>query len=190
MARAAFKKLSDDQRHIALRMYAEGIGPSDISKYIKSEWSIDYTPEGVSSLVKSKVHEPFLNKCRDEYLKKIKDVPIANKRIRIDDLEKVRNKVMKALEENKCATKTEREEFRQLVRTLNDIIINAREEMEKKPNLVPIIGLGDFSDKSDDDLIAERDELIKQAERLVSTGANETGSSLEGIEGSDTIESP
>lgn len=189
MVRAATKKLSDDQRHIALRMYAEGIGPSDISKYIKSEWSIDYTPEGVSSLVKSKVHEPFLNRCREDYLKKIKDVPIANKRIRIDDLEKVRNKVMKALEENKCATKTEREEFRQLVRTLNDIIINAREEMEKKPNLVPVMGLGDFSDKSDDDLIAERDELLKQAERLVAGGADKVSGSFEGTQDSDTIES-
>lgn len=161
----------------------------DISAFIKSTWGIDYTPNGILAMTKTKKHEPYLTKCRDEYQKKIKDVPIANKRTRIDDLENIRVKVMKALNENHLENKGQREEFRQLVRTLNDVIINAREEMEKKPNLVPIMGLGDFSDKSDDELIAERDEILKAAEKLISGGAGEASRSIEGAEESDTGES-
>lgn len=182
------KKLSDEQTHIILKMMAEGSTPSECVKFIKETWQIDISSSALSQSYQAKKYESFVKKCKDDYLKKIKDIPIANKRIRVDDLEKVRTKLMAAIEENKCENRSQREEFRQLVRTLNDIIINAREEMEKKPNLVPVMGLGDFSDKSDDDLIRERDELIKQAERFISGGTGEASSPLEGTEGSDTTE--
>lgn len=176
-------KLNNEQISLVLRMYAEGIGTTNIAKHVKKEFNIDYDRDYVYALTKSKKHQEELKRFKEDYMKRIKDVPIANKRIRIDDLEKVRTKIMQQIEENPLETKVNREEFRFLVRSLNDVIINAREEMEKKPFLM--VGLGDFSDKSDDQLIAERDEILKQAERLVSgpiidigsssTGTNDTG---------------
>lgn len=184
------KKLTDEQTHIILKQMAEGSTPTECVKFIKDTWQIEISSSALSQSYQAKKYESFVKKCKDDYLKKIKDIPIANKRIRVDDLEKVRLKLMKVIEENKCQTKSEKEEFRQMVRTLNDIIINAREEMEKKPNLVPVMGIGDFSDKSDDALIAERDELIKQAERFISGGTSEASSAPEGTQESDSIESP
>lgn len=183
-------KLNDEQRIILVRMHAEGMAPKDMVAHIKNEWNIDFTSEGVGVVVRAKKFEGHLKRFREDYLKKIKDVPIANKRIRIDDLERIRKKVMKALEENPCETKQQKEEFRFFVRTLNDTIINAREEMEKKPQLIAGLGLlGDFSDKSDDELIAERDEILRQANRLVPGGTSESDRHSEGTQGTDSTES-
>lgn len=179
-------KLTDEQRLICLRMYAEGETCGNISKYIKEEWNISYTATGISHLAHQKKYQTYLKKFKDDYLKRIKDVPIANKRVRVDDLEKVRIKVMKALEENFCETKGEREEFRHMVKTLNEVIANARAEMEKNPALIQNIGiLGDFSDKSDDELIGEREELLNQARRFVPGAVVEVSGFIKGTEEPD-----
>lgn len=177
MPRGIEAKLSDDQRVNVFRMYAEGVGPQEISKFIKENWGITYQPDSVSSVVKTERAKPYLKQFKEEYLNRVKEVPIANKRIRVDDLEKVRVKLMKLLNENTCETKAQREEFRFLCRTLNDTIINAREEMEKKPFIN--LGLGDFSDKSDDELIAERNDILKKVGRLIPGSVIEVDSSTE-----------
>lgn len=179
-------KINDEQRLTILRMCGEGMKLREISKYAKEEWNIDYSISAIHQMAKAKRHQPHLKKFRDDYLKRIKDVPIANKRTRIDDLEKVRVKIMNLIDENKCETKAQKDEFRNFTRTLNDVIINAREEMEKKPQLISGLGLvGDFSDKSDDDLIRERDEILKQADRLIAGRTPENSGDSEGIKAED-----
>lgn len=173
-------KLNEQQKEAVYRMYGEYIMPTEIAHFIKSDWQIDYQPASVTALVHTDKARPFINKAREEYLKRVKEVPIANKRIRIEDLEYVRLKLMKLIKDNSVDSKGAKEEFRHQVKTLNEIILNAREEMEKKPFLT--IGLGDFSDKSDEELIAERDEILKQAERLVKGPVIEIDSSPTGIE--------
>lgn len=182
-------KIDDEQRMLILRMYAEGHMPKEISKYAKTVWDIDYKAETISILVKKDRYQSDVKKFREDYMRRVKEVPIANKRIRIDDLEKVRIKIMGQIESNSLITKTEKEEFRYLVRSLNDTIINAREEMEKKPFLIAGV-LGDFSDKSDDELIAEREEILKKVGRLIPGELIETSGTSEGIEQSDSSQSP
>lgn len=175
------QKITDEQKIILYRMHAEGIGDTEIAKWIKDNWDISYSSHSVHKTVRTERAAPYVKRFKEDYLKKVKDVPIANKRIRIDDLETVRIKLMKLLKDNPCETKAQKEEFRFLVRSLNDTVINAREEMEKKPFVQ--LGIGDFSDKSDDELIAERNEILKQAERLVTGRVIEVDSTPKGTEG-------
>lgn len=175
------RKLNDEQRLLVFKMYAEGIGAPEMSKWIKENWDIVYQPDSIYSVVRTERAQPYLKKFKEQYLARVKEVPIANKRIRVDDLELIRLKTVKLLKENPCETKAQREEFRFMVRTLNDTISNAREEMEKKPFIN--LGLGDFTDKTDDELIAERNELLKNAERLVRGTIIEASSSPEGTPG-------
>jgi len=164
MSVIAPSKFNEEQRILVCKMYAEGMGGTEISRFIKSEWGIDYKPTSVKELAEREKNKPIVKKFRDEWMARVRDVPIANKRVRVEDLEYVRLRVMDLIRSNECENKTQKEEFRNLVKTLNEIIVNAREEMEKKPFLM--VGLGDFGDKTDDELIAERDEILRQAERL------------------------
>lgn len=183
-------KLNDEQRLICVRMYAEGVSLNNICSYLKTEWNIDFTDNGMYGVVRAKKYELHLKRFKEEYFKRIKDVPIANKRIRIDDLESIRKKIVKVLDDNPCETKNQREEFRYMVRTLNDTIINAREEMEKKPNLIAGLGIvGDLGEKSDDELIAERDEILAQARRIIPRAASEGSRDSEGTTFEDSGES-
>lgn len=162
------KKLTDEQRLMVCRLSAEGRTPTEVVAYIKEEWKISFTTTGIQTILKTKRYQVPLKQYRENYLKRIKDVPIANKRLRLDDLQFLREKYMKALRANPCETRAQRDEFRALSRSLNEVIISSREEMEKKPNLIPGFGLvGDLSDKSDEELIGERDEILKQTERLI-----------------------
>lgn len=186
MPRGIAAKLNDEQRIATYKMYAENITPLEISKWIKENWSIEYQADSVSHLVKTERAQPFLKRFKEDYLNRVKEVPIANKRIRVDDLEIVRLRLMRLIKDNPLETKAQKEEFRFLVRSLNDTVTNAREEMEKKPFIN--LGLGDFSDKSDDQLIEERNELLKQAERLVSGPVIEISGTPEGTENPNQVE--
>lgn len=182
-------KLKDEHRMIACRMSGEGVSYRDILTFLKNEYKISMTRNGIISMLESKRSQPFVKRFREDYLRKIKDVPIANKRIRIDDLERIRKKIISQLDSNELNTRERREEFRHLVRTLNDVIINAREEMERKPQLIAGLGLiGEFSDKSDDELIARKDELVKCAHNSLAGGSSGNRQHPEGTEDQDTAE--
>lgn len=180
------RKLSPEQRMLVLRKYAEMAEPAEISLWIKDSFNIDYKTSSISSLVQTPTAKPVIAKFKEDWMRRVKEVPIANKRIRIEDLEYIRVKLMKLIKDNLCDSKGQKEEFRHQVKTLNEIILNAREEMEKKPFIT--IGLGDFSDKSDDELIAERDEILKQAERLVKGSVIEISHTPNGVENTGPIE--
>ncbi len=94
------RKLSDEQRILVFKMYAEGVMPTEMSKWIKENWAIDYQPDSIASVVRTDRAQPYLKKFKEQYLARVKEVPIANKRIRVDDLELVRLKTIKLLKEN------------------------------------------------------------------------------------------
>jgi len=130
------RKLDNDQRHIVLRMYAEGNTPTFIVNFLLQEYNIKITTDAIYSTCHTKVNEKFIKSYRETYLAKVKEVPIANKRIRVDDLEKVRLKLIKMMEKNPCETKTQKLEYVSLSGELRRITDCAREEMERKPNLI------------------------------------------------------
>lgn len=183
------KKLTDEQRLLVCRLSAEGHTNTEIVSYIKENWGIDFTSNGVVTVLETKRYQIHIRGYREAYLKRVKDVPLANKRLRLDDLQFLREKLFKALKANNLETKAQRDEFRNLSRSLSEVIASCREEMEKKPNLIPGFGLvGDLSDKTDDQLIGERDEILKGAARALNRGTSGVDSDPEGTGGADQEE--
>lgn len=155
-------KLTDEVRLEVVRLYAEWATVKQILKHLKDTYDITFSQGGVNTVVGAKKMAAPLRRFREEYLKRVTDVPISNKRIRINDLENARTKLLEQINSNPCETKQNRQEFMQLVKCLNEVLGSAREETDK--NGLSGFVIGDFGDQTDNDLRTRKDELIRQAE--------------------------
>ena len=141
-------KLDNDQRMFALRMYGEGVEVASIRREILQRFGISLQHKALYDTFKAKKHQPYIKAFRDSYLAKVKSVPIANKRVRIDDLEKERIRLRKLINAIPMKTRSDKSLYLSLVAELRRIMDAAREEMEKKPHMFQnvVIGMGDMSD--------------------------------------------
>jgi hypothetical protein len=185
----AERKLDNDQRHMVLRMHAEGLGPLEISKFLLETYNIKITTNSIYDTCRTKVNEKFVKSYRETYLAKVKEVPIANKRIRVDDLEKVRTKLIQLMEKNTCETKSQKAEYVSLSGELRRITDCAREEMERKPNLISTT-IMNMNEVSDGELHSRKEELIRKAQRIVGGGASGDNPDRGSSESEDFSESP
>jgi hypothetical protein len=180
------KKLDSEQRMFVLRMRGEGIDCGSIRKEIKEKFGISMTYKSINDTCNAKRNQPFVKQFRDMYLAKVRDVPIANKRYRLDDLERARKKIVSALERNPLQTKSDKSEYLAFAGRLNQLIEQAREEMERKPHLIhnTVVNMGELTDAQ---LHTRKQELIERFRRFDGGGASgtraDTGSSeSEGFE--------
>ena len=143
-------KLNNDQRMLVLRLYAEGVYVSAIVKELKENHGVTINPNAIIHTCKAKKHQPRIKEFKDKYLADVRAVPIANKRIRIDDLERERLRLTKLIDKNPRKTKSDVQQYLQLVAEKRRISEVAREEMEKKPHLFQnvVLGMGDMSDEA------------------------------------------
>lgn len=160
-------KLTHDQRMVVLRMHGEGYRYADIQKQLKTDFGISLHHESIRSTCDSKVNQPFIEKFRAAYLTRIGEVPIANKRIRIDDLEKVRGKILKAIENNPLETSKQCSEFLAFSGRLVTVIQQAREETEKRPEFTASFSTGEFSNMSDEELMKTPNELLLKVRKSI-----------------------
>ena len=174
------EKLSNEQRMIVLRMHAEGLDSGEISRHCKDEMGIEISRAGILATCKAKKNEPYVKAFRESYLTKVKSVPIANKRIRLDDIERQREKINRLLEKQPTESKKDKELYLCLVRELRQLSVTAREEMEKKPHIFQNV-LIDMEDVSDESLHRRRQELITKAGRTLGRGAAGINSDSDGI---------
>ena len=177
----AEQKLDHNQRMFVLRMHAEGYGSTEIKNEIKSKYGITMAVNSISDTCHAKKHEPYVEQFKEQYLTEIKQVPIANKRIRLDDKEKVRLKLMKMIDENPLNTKSQKEEFLKTVGKLNLIHAETREEMEKKPQFIANVAMGNTGSMTDEELHARKDKLF----RVLSGSAGRAGADTEDITAED-----
>lgn len=154
-----------------LKMSAEFRSVKEIAASANELWGeTDYfaTTIGVERTIKDATNRLTLDKMRNNYLAKLKNIAISHKRVRLDDLEDLRQTYIQHIKANACADDKERSEFRFMAKGLTDILSAARNELEGNGitfNQLNVIG--EWDDKSDDDLRARRDELIKKAERAL-----------------------
>ena len=156
------KKLSHDQRMFVLRMSGEGYRLADIQRELNSKYNISLHHESIKSTCEAKINQPFVQQFRESYLARVKEVPIANKRIRVDDLEKVRKKIIEQIEKNPMETAKQKSEFLLMTNRLERVIEQAREEMEKKPQLIASVAVNEFTSLSDAELLRRKDSLIQK----------------------------
>ena len=155
---------------------------------VYTKFAIQMHPDSMLATCKAKKHQDIIKRFREKYLSDVRAVPIAHKRVRLDDLEKVRKKVLQVMESNPLETASQREEYAVYVGRLKMIEDAAREEMERKPQLIAALGIEGYREYSDEDLSRRKDELIREAEVSLRRATSGTGEYPEGADSEDTPE--
>ena len=180
------KKLNDEQRMFVYRCHAEYLMPLDIKRMLTENYGVVITTATIGTICRANKAKAHIEKFREEYMQKIKSVPIANKRIRLDDIEKTRVKLVELINSNPLKTKGDKAEFLMCSRRLNETVCVAREEMERKPLMVQQLSLSDYSSLTDEELQQRKRDIIEKEFRQGRiSGVGEAGT---GVQGEDTGE--
>lgn len=160
---------------------AREISKADIAIDRESGKPIRLSQDNISKIINKKENRITLSGLRQHYLAKMKDTAIYNKRIRLDDLEELRQKYLDMLRENQLADAEQRNEFRVLSKGFIEVLNAAREEVEGKSMVFNQLNMNmELDGQSDEDLIQRRDELIAKAERSLLGGvARDNGTPID-----------
>ena len=174
------KKLNRDQRMLVLRLHSEGVPSVEIAREVKDQFNITISLSGIYSTCKAKEYQPYIKYFRDAYLNDVKKVPISHKRIRLNDKEIIRKKLMEVIIKNPLKSGVQKEEFLNFVAKLNLVEAEARAEMEKTQMLGQITET--FRELSDENLKQRKRELVIQYRRITGDVEQDDGNGLDGID--------
>ena len=144
-------KIPPDKYLLCLRMYAEGYTPAKILRYLKENNIPCPENKNFYLIFHRKTNQDIIDKFRKEYYNKVSEVPIMNKRIRADHLQRIANLLEKTIEkftDKDGSLKISKESFNkanELLKRINDMLISARDEMEKRPQSVVQVFAGEIS---------------------------------------------
>lgn len=183
-------RVPEEQFLYVLRLHAEFCDIKRIFESCKEKFGSASFFAGnvlrIKHLIGNSDYNLIVSKYRMQYLARVKDVAISHKRIRLEDLELLRNNYLDKIRKTPV---DDGKGFRELAKGLNEVLMSARDEIEGKSMVFNQLNvIGDFNDKSDDELAARRDELIKQAERALIGGASGVNNNPEGIEDAQVSE--
>lgn len=178
------KETTSDCRMFILRNHAEGYDAEKISVDIQAKLKLRLSKTLISSLCSLPQNKIYIEQFRAEYLSRVKEVPIANKRCRIDDLQRMRNELFEAAKQLDVTEKQGRMELLMIFRRVNEIICVAREEMEGKAGVLNQINITELTNMSDDELQRRKDVLVAKAlgtykERNIGLGEDSEGTASE-----------
>lgn len=183
------ERLTRDERMMVYQWSAEGYTTGEICRlYNRSpgRTSTCLRSQGVERLLRLPEAHKFVGTLRKEYLKSIKDIPVTEKRIRLDDLESLRVRIMRII--NNCRPEASDKAFSKFMQTTRraiEILAIARDEMEMKPGVsfgMMAMAQGELSELTDQQLKDYREELIRKAQRVEQRGASSVDENPEGDE--------
>ena len=154
------------------KFYGETMRFCDIEAYFKDNHPNKYPTLDhhiIRRIVDSPANKTKIDKYRQFYLANPMDVDIANKRVRLEDLNKERVRIINTIEsqfvDKKNGTIKEKKFRTYLYATkrLIELEIAGRDEVEKKPDLLEAFGrIGPLADMTDEELVSyERSLTIK-----------------------------
>lgn len=147
-------KLNSSQQMELVERLAWHWRPLEIVAYMNKVHNIRISPLLPGNYSRTEKWKPVIQKLRDEYHKNLTEVPLANKRKRLDELQMLYEK---AIDSRKF------EEAKSLIGEFRD-------EMERKLGDVSLsftsITNNEFNDLSDEDLIREKAKTIEQLEKV------------------------
>lgn len=122
----------------------------------------------VNGLIKEPSNKPFIDDFRRGYMARVMEVPVANKRIRLDDLEEGR---LRLLSELRLIPEGKITDACKIIRNLVEVLERAQNEMEQRPIVLAQIvsGYNEFGRLSDAELYEKRQELLSMATRSLTT---------------------
>jgi len=154
MGRVGKSVLSMPERMEVAKLLGWFWKPSDIMRHFKESFNKSITAQAISNYSKSKDWIPVINKFREEYNRLLFEVPLFNKRKRLDELQEQYD-----LYKSKGDLKTARK-----------IIREFREEAEKKIGDVSFhftsISHTEYHDMSDEQLREEKVKTLEELEKV------------------------
>ena len=145
------------------RLWAEWREPGRIVEYCQQEWGKEVSEELIRKVCRTRVGKLMVERFRMEFLQSVRDVPIANKRVRLDALEATRVKLQEMIEMLTTVNEGDRHDLLMCMRRMNETICVAREEMEARPTIVNQIGqVNQYSGLSDDEIMQRREKIIEK----------------------------
>lgn len=155
--------IPEDLKTFVLQCAGEGNTPTEIIQILCARKKVNVPVEKVETFCSSEDNKHSIERFRELYLARLNDVPIANKRLRLNDLQKVRDKLFNLLNEIDVKTKVGRNEMIVIFRRINETLAVARDEMEGKFVQQNFVNITEFSGLSDDELQYRKDILIAKA---------------------------
>ncbi len=189
------ERLTRDERMMIYEWAGEGYTVREISSmFNRSRAAVSKIRiPGVQRILEVPEAQKFVSGFRLKYLKSLEKIPIANKAVRMDTLDKLSQRLMSMAN----LTKTYRNDketgkFLNIVRRIIEINDLARNEMEQRAGVSIGIGLGqgDLDDLSDEQLKSRRDEIIRRAAKAIDQRAGGADEISESVEGEDSERSP
>ena len=122
----------------------------EIKKYMHREYAINLNMQVVKSLRDTRKWQPIIARFRKDWLQEVNNVPLANRRVRLEYYQEI---FEKSMEKNK---------FSVAMSALN----SAREEMDERKLGSTQYTLNYISQMSDEELLKKKDEIIKRIKRM------------------------
>lgn len=182
------ESLNETQKLLILKLHAEGNSDENISALIDKKLKISLTTDAIRDICLTSDNQVYIERFRDKYLANVKSVPIANKRVRLDDYQEIRNKLFEMVNTLSAKGKEGRTELITIFRTIKDILATTREEMEGTPKSLTQINITDLTGLTDEELRKRKEILIAKelgtyVERNIGIGEDSEGrSSAEDVE--------
>jgi len=170
-------KLSKDSKQIVLRMHAENHGVPDIVKYLDENKLSRPAVSSIRAFLRNDCHKAEIDKYRRVYYSKINEVPIANKRARLDVIQKVvdtlKITMSKMIKPDGSVKNKEFNKVMTLVKRVDEMLSSAHNEMERKPGLTLELtqNFGDVA-LTDEELIVEERRVLGKIEELKRAGVS------------------
>jgi len=152
------------------KLHAERVKPANIIQIINEERPNKYKSlnyKNIKLIIDSSENKHKIDKFRAIYLANPMDVDIANKRIRLEDMDRERVRIVRSIEAS-CGVKGLIPKkgwsmYTTLLKRLIELEIAGRDEVEKKPDLLEAFArFGPLADMTDEELRAyEREVTIK-----------------------------
>ena len=167
---------------LVLRAYAEGMPVSKIVDLIKERWNFKLTINMVNGIVGSKAAQVYIKGFHDEFMSKVLDVPIANKRVRIDNHQthfNILSKEINILSAIEGKNATDHAALVRLITQATTLQSEVREEMEKRPTVFNHVNVS-MNGMTDEQLYRRKQELIGSVRRAEGRGTFGTAPDTDG----------
>lgn len=157
------RELPIDDKLFILQLHGEGAAFERIRQEAQAKFQESFTDARIREICLAPENQVFVERARDKYLSEVKKVPIANKRIRIDDFQRMRDELFAMSQSVNTSSSEGRAEVLKIFQRVNDILSAVRDEMEGKPWLLQQINITELSGLSDEELQREREIIIAKA---------------------------
>ena len=181
--------LKDEEKTFIFQSYGEGMPLETITAQLKKRFKVILSSPYIDEMCKHQDNRMAVDRFRDDYMSRLKDEPIANKRVRLNYYQNMVERMTELSNDINVKTVDGRKELLMTFRRINEVLCACREEMEGKSNAFTQINITELSSLSDEELQRRKEVLLARALGTFNEADYGIGEVGEGTTSADVIES-